>query len=76
MTENVEMWYRNPVACIRELLSNLCFRDHMVYAPRKVFTGEVMADGSPEQEYSEMSTADWWWETQVSSRYFSDNGCH
>lgn len=36
MTEDVELLYRDPEDCVRELLSNSCFRDHIVYAPRKV----------------------------------------
>jgi len=35
----------------------------MVYAPVMVWNGEE----PPQQVYSEMHTADWWWETQVVS---------
>jgi len=35
----------------------------MVYAPVKEWNSEE----PPERVYSEMHTADWWWETQVGS---------
>ncbi|KAF8143444.1 hypothetical protein K438DRAFT_1911066 [Mycena galopus ATCC 62051] len=58
--EVVELWYRDPLDCIRELLGNPAFRDKQGFAPRRIFR-------SPEKknrEYSEMWTASWWWEIQ------------
>ncbi|KAG2068962.1 hypothetical protein BDR04DRAFT_1022974 [Suillus decipiens] len=31
--EDVELWMHDPVKCIKDLIGNLLFRDHMVYAP-------------------------------------------
>ncbi|KAK0237384.1 hypothetical protein EDD85DRAFT_921863 [Armillaria nabsnona] len=61
--EEVELWKQNPIECIRELMGNSRFAEHMKYAPEWVYTNE----NSQLQAYSEMSTADWWWAIQVSS---------
>ncbi|TEB37729.1 hypothetical protein FA13DRAFT_1614435, partial [Coprinellus micaceus] len=60
MVEEVELWSRDPIECIRELLGNPAFKDCMRYAPERVFEdeeGEVRV-------FDEMWTADWWWDTQ------------
>ncbi|KAK0485526.1 hypothetical protein EDD18DRAFT_1083189 [Armillaria luteobubalina] len=62
-TEEVELWKRNPIECICELMGNSRFVQHMKYAPERVYTDE----SGQSRAYSEMSTADWWWATQVSS---------
>lgn len=71
-TGTVEFWageqkffYRDPVEVVSYLMRQACFKDEMIYAPRKVYTAQG------ERVYSDMDTADWWWDTQVSS--FSDN---
>ncbi|KAH7917273.1 hypothetical protein BV22DRAFT_1135543 [Leucogyrophana mollusca] len=59
-TEEPELWMRDPVECIHELISNPTFRDHLAYAPEKVFTdeqGEI-------RRFDEMWTGDWWWSMQ------------
>ncbi|KAG1763526.1 hypothetical protein EDD22DRAFT_979343 [Suillus occidentalis] len=59
-TEDLELWMRDPVECIRELMGNPEF-DHMVsYAPERVFSD---AEGKT-RRYDEMWTGDWWWEMQ------------
>ncbi|KAF7344345.1 hypothetical protein MSAN_01915500 [Mycena sanguinolenta] len=58
--ETVELWYRDPVECVRELLGNPAFRGKQSFAPRRVFRRE----GGQNREYSEMWTARWWWEIQ------------
>ena len=60
-TEKLEVWHRDPVECIRELMSNPAFRDTMAYAPERVYSD---AEGT-KRVYDEMWTADWWWDTQV-----------
>ncbi|KAF8867845.1 hypothetical protein BD779DRAFT_1685231 [Infundibulicybe gibba] len=58
--EQLELWRRDPVECIKDLLANPTLKDSMRYAPERVFTdleGNVHA-------YDEMWTADWWWNTQ------------
>ncbi|KII83546.1 hypothetical protein PLICRDRAFT_58393 [Plicaturopsis crispa FD-325 SS-3] len=59
-TEDVELWRRNPVEVIRDLMGNPAFRDHMAYAPERVFTD---AEGNM-RAYDEMWTGDYWWEMQ------------
>ncbi|KAI0688819.1 hypothetical protein C8Q76DRAFT_772033 [Earliella scabrosa] len=58
--EEVELWRRDPVECVRELMGNPAFRDLLRYAPEKLFTD---AEGA-EWLYDEMWTGDWWWNMQ------------
>ncbi|KAI5990101.1 hypothetical protein EDD15DRAFT_2170625 [Pisolithus albus] len=58
--EEVELWVRDPVACVRELMGNPAFDGEIAYAPEKVFTD---LHGTT-RRYDEMWTGDWWWETQ------------
>ncbi|KAH9909444.1 uncharacterized protein BXZ73DRAFT_59483 [Epithele typhae] len=59
-TEDIELWRRDPVECIRELIGNPVFCEFLKYAPERLLTrmenGEIVID--------EMWTADWWWEMQ------------
>ncbi|KAI0262751.1 hypothetical protein BC834DRAFT_925131 [Gloeopeniophorella convolvens] len=59
-TEDVELWMRDPLLCIQELLGNPAFRENMAYAPERVYTNEAGA----ERVFDELWTADWWWKTQ------------
>jgi hypothetical protein len=60
LTEEMELWYRDPVECCAELISNPAFDGHIAYAPEKVY-----ADSAGEtRQYDEMWTGDWWWEVQ------------
>jgi Plavaka transposase len=34
--EDHELWIRNPVECVRELIGNPAFREYMVYAPERL----------------------------------------
>ncbi|KAH9900748.1 hypothetical protein C8Q73DRAFT_636509 [Cubamyces lactineus] len=58
LTEEVELWRRNPVDCCKDLIGNLAFLEYIAYSPIK-----VTRDGS--RYYGEMNTADWWWDTQL-----------
>lgn len=62
LTETLEVWYRDPVKCAQELISNPMFRNHLAYAPERVYRDPQ----GTERQIDEMYTADWWWETQVS----------
>jgi hypothetical protein len=53
------LYYRNPVQIISYLLRQRAYVNDLVYAPIREFN----TDG--ERVYSEMHTAEWWWETQV-----------
>jgi hypothetical protein len=60
-TEKLELWFRNPIECIRELLGNPMFKDVTFYEPVKLYRD---ADGKT-RVFNEMWTGDWWWEIQV-----------
>lgn len=63
-TEVLELWARDPLDCIRELISNPIFKEHMAYAPERAYND---VDGLEESRvWDEMWTGDWWWNTQVS----------
>lgn len=59
--EKLELWRRDPVECVRELMGNPAFREGLFYAPERVYTD---AEGT-DRMYDQMCTADWWWDTQV-----------
>ena len=61
-TETVELWRRNPVECVEELIGNPEFKEYMKYAPYRLYANE---DGT-EQSWDEMASGSWWWDTQVS----------
>ena len=61
LTEENELWVRDPIECIRELIGNPAFRDHMAYVCQQVFTDK---EGKT-RRYDEMWTGEWWWKTQV-----------
>ncbi|KAK7059284.1 hypothetical protein R3P38DRAFT_3303354 [Favolaschia claudopus] len=61
MTETNELWFRDPVECVRELIGNPAFKDVMDYAPTRLF---VDAEGK-EEFLKEMSSASWWWKMQL-----------
>jgi len=53
---------RNVLDCVRYLLRQIAYRDDLVYAPCREY------DQSGHRIYSEMHTADWWWDVQVLAR--------
>ena len=61
MVEDLELWFRDPVEYVRELLSNPAFIDYISFTPEHVYSN---SEGK-ERIFDEMWTADWWWETQV-----------
>ncbi|KAG1889977.1 hypothetical protein F4604DRAFT_1876673 [Suillus subluteus] len=58
--EDVELWMRDPVECIKDLIGNPLFKEHMVYTPSRAYKDEA---GS-ERLIDDMWTADWWWDKQ------------
>jgi hypothetical protein len=60
--EKLELWRRDPVECIMELLGNSAFKNHIKCAPEWKYKD---AEGKI-HVFDEMWTADWWWDTQVS----------
>ena len=57
--QSTTFYYRNIVSCVRYLIRQVAYKEHMVYAPIREH------DSNGDQLYSEMHTAEWWWETQV-----------
>ena len=62
LAEENELWVRDPVECIRELIGNPAFHDYLAYDCQQVFADK---EGDT-RRYDEMWTGEWWWKTQVS----------
>ncbi|KAG6810014.1 hypothetical protein H0H92_013700 [Tricholoma furcatifolium] len=60
MTENLELWFRDPVEVVRELIGNPAFKEMMAYVPEQVFQDEACR----ERVFDEMWMANWWWNLQ------------
>ena len=60
-TEMVELWHRNPVKCVQELISNPEFKEYMKYTPYHLYE----SDNGMNQCWDEMATGSWWWDIQV-----------
>jgi hypothetical protein len=60
-SEELELWMRDPVTCIQELIGNPTFNGSMAYAPEKVYVDQ----NGQERRYDEIWSGDWWWKTQV-----------
>ncbi|KAJ4479710.1 hypothetical protein C8J55DRAFT_455705 [Lentinula edodes] len=61
--ETLELWHRDILECIKELMGNPSFKEHQAYAPVRQF--REMKDSIPyNRQYSEMWTGNWWWEVQ------------
>lgn len=73
--ETIELWKRDPVECIRELIGNPVFRSNMAYAPEKHYTDSTSTNAI----YGEAWTGEWWWNIQVHLlclNYFDSNTSH
>lgn len=62
IVEELELFYRDPIECIRALLGNLAFSSSLHFGPERVYVDS----SKTKQVYNEMWTGNWWWETQVS----------
>ncbi|KAH9839785.1 uncharacterized protein C8Q71DRAFT_703179 [Rhodofomes roseus] len=60
LLEQLELWRRDPVDCVLELIGNAAFDGNVAYGPERVFADE----DATIRRYDEMWTADWWWKTQ------------
>ncbi|KAG2111379.1 hypothetical protein BD769DRAFT_1674372 [Suillus cothurnatus] len=58
--KDVELWMCDPVECIKDLIRNPLFKEHMVYTPSQAYQDEA---GS-QQLIDDMWMADWWWDKQ------------
>ncbi|OBZ74731.1 hypothetical protein A0H81_05568 [Grifola frondosa] len=70
--EEVELWKRDPVECVRELMGNPVFKDLVRYAPERLYSD---SEGR-ERIYDEMWTADWWGYTELSCGGCYNRACH
>jgi len=52
-------YYRNIIDCVPYLIRQVAYSPDIVYAPIQKY------DSSEERLYSEMHTAEWWWDIQV-----------
>ncbi|KAL0062695.1 hypothetical protein AAF712_010390 [Marasmius tenuissimus] len=60
LTERMELWYRDPIECVRELLGNPMFREVTKYSPERLFEDREGLN----QTINEMWTGSWWWDRQ------------
>jgi hypothetical protein len=56
------LFYRNPIKLVQELLQRPSLAESLDYTPTRVYANEEKT----KRVYSEMSSGDWWWRTQVS----------
>lgn len=61
----VQLFYQNPLEAIKYLLGRPTFAGHLDFTPRRHWSSEDT--GAAERFYLEMSTGNWWWETQVNT---------
>ena len=59
LSPNALFFFADVVSYVRYLIRQVAYKEDMVYAPIRE------NDSNGDQLYSEMHTADWWWETQV-----------
>ncbi|KAG1732914.1 uncharacterized protein EDB91DRAFT_1238697 [Suillus paluster] len=60
LQEEVELWCRDPVECMKELIGNPSFKEDMAYSPAKAYADRAGQD----RVIDEMWTADWWGDKQ------------
>jgi hypothetical protein len=61
MTEQLELWHRDPIECVKALIGNPAFKDFISYVPERVYAD----DEGKVRVFDEMWTGTWWWDTQV-----------
>jgi hypothetical protein len=57
----IKYWSRDIIKGIKWLMGQPAYAEHFIDAPQLCFN----SDTPPKRLYTEMHTADWWWETQV-----------
>ncbi|KAF7303341.1 hypothetical protein MIND_00561800 [Mycena indigotica] len=63
--EVLELWHRDPLECIAELLGNPNFKKEQTFKPMRLFRTRDQSTGElGNREYDEMWTGTWWWDTQ------------
>ncbi|KAJ7719204.1 hypothetical protein B0H16DRAFT_1253978, partial [Mycena metata] len=61
-TDVAELWFRDPVECVKELIGNPAFKHCIEYAPSRLYDDPLGVEGS--EVINEMSSARWWWKIQ------------
>jgi len=56
----IKCWSRDIIKSMKWWMRQPAYAEHLIYAPQPCFN----SDTPPKRLYSEMHTADWWWETQ------------
>ncbi|KAG1764172.1 hypothetical protein EV702DRAFT_1189751 [Suillus placidus] len=64
LQDEVELWSRDPVECVKELIGNPFFKEDMAYSPARAYADHA----GQHRVIDEMWMADWWGETQASAR--------
>jgi hypothetical protein len=64
-SEKQEFWRRDPVECMKHLLGDPTLRDSLAFAPERIYVDEA----GTQRKYSQMWTANWWWDTQVRQQH-------
>ncbi|KAG8921123.1 hypothetical protein FRC01_000398, partial [Tulasnella sp. 417] len=60
LTEDLEIWRRDAVELVKELIGNPAFSDHLRYEPVKVCNQKT-----GKRVFNEAWTGDWWWNVQT-----------
>ncbi|KZV63194.1 hypothetical protein PENSPDRAFT_590307 [Peniophora sp. CONT] len=65
MKEVVELWARDALELVRNLIGNPAFAAHMHYAPVQVDTGQGDEEEDIEHVFGDMHTSRKWWTLQI-----------
>jgi len=57
----IKYWSRDIIKSMGCLMRQPAYAKHLIFAPQRCYN----SDTPPKRLYTEMHTADWWWETQV-----------
>lgn len=57
----VVLLHRDPIETVAQLLADPLLAPHLSYEPKRIYSDDERTN----RLYSEMDSADWWWETQV-----------
>jgi hypothetical protein len=60
---HIKLWCRDMIKSMRSLMRQPSYAEHYIFATQRCFN----SDTPQKHLYTEMHTADWWWETKVGS---------